>query len=324
MKAEGKFWCLKSFLCQPFSKKARNTIKDLKYKRAIQNLCLIMTLVVKDEEDIIEKSIRFHKEMGVDGFIVTSHNSTDKTNEILKKFKEEGIVLEIFYETVPQHMHNVWVNRMIKLAKKKYKADWVINADADEFYYSKSLNLKESIMKSQNTNANVLVVDSTFIFPDDRDDFLNCSYFVTKPFQKFEADMLGLADKKYSDFIGSQGCTKVIHKTKGYKRIAMGNHCVKMFNTRDFYTNDVVLYHYHIRNYKSYTERIKRWEEAAKYMGKGIGEHTKAAIKLYREGKLKDYYDSLYGDNMRKFLIEEGVVSIDKSVSNFLKWKGII
>ena len=122
-------------------------VKKYLKQKEIDNLKLIITLLVKDEEDILETNIRFHKAMGADGFIVTSHNSTDRTNEILEKLKQEGIILEIIYETDPAYNQVMFVDRMIKIAKRKYKADWIINADADEFYYSKDLNLKKSIKK---------------------------------------------------------------------------------------------------------------------------------------------------------------------------------
>lgn len=129
-----------------------------------------MTLLVKDEADIIETNIRFHKAMGVDGFIVTNNNSTDDTLEVLSRLKNEGLVLEIIDESDPTYQQEIWVDRMIKIAKKKYHATWVINADADEFYYSKDLNLKESIVKFPRLNA--IKVESMFSFPEDIDNFL--------------------------------------------------------------------------------------------------------------------------------------------------------
>lgn len=145
---------------------------------------LIMTLLVKDEADIIETNIRFHKAMGVDGFIVTNNNSTDDTLEVLSRLKNEGLVLEIIDESDPTYQQEIWVDRMIKIAKKKYHATWVINADADEFYYSKDLNLKESIVKFPRLNA--IKVESMFSFPEDIDNFFENPYFNTNPIKDFE------------------------------------------------------------------------------------------------------------------------------------------
>jgi len=316
---------IKNIIKYPISRKSRNWIKQKIERRQISGIKLIMTLLVKNEEEIVEKHIRYHKSMGVDGFIVTSHNSTDKTNEILEKLKKEGLILEIIYETDPHYHQSKFVDKMIRKAKFKYKANWIINADADEFYYSKDLDFKKSIYKAVKAKLNTIWVDSIFLFPDDKENYLiGSNYFVTKPFQEFEAEVLGiLEDEKFGEFIGSQGCTKVIHNTKDYIKIQMGNHDIKMRNnSKRLKTSDIVLYHYHIRNYKQQEEKVKRYIDTI--MPNGCGTHILNMIKLFKNKRLKnDYYDKLFGSEMREFLIKEGVVSIDKSVSNFIKWKGI-
>lgn len=59
---------------------------------------LYMTLLVKNEEELLEQNLIFHKQMGVDGFIVTDNNSTDHTPDILRKYKELGWIKEIIQE----------------------------------------------------------------------------------------------------------------------------------------------------------------------------------------------------------------------------------
>lgn len=303
----------------PFSKKVRKKYRE----QCRPNFKLIMTFLIKNEEEIIEKNIRFHHAMGCDGFIVSSHNSTDRTDEILEKLKREGLVLEIIKRTDPEYKQSIWVSEMIRLAKKKYHADWVINADADEFYYSSDLNLKISIAK--NKCANVLWVDSLFIFPEDRKDWLNSSYFVTRPFQKFEADALGITGNSlYEEFIGSQGCTKVIHKTSGFRKIAMGNHSVRMIRTKKVHVADIRLYHYHINSYLGWEQKVARWADSIFLLPDGQGEHMKHMVRLYQAGKLKDEFEQKYGSQMREYLQKHGVVSNDPSVKNFLRYKGII
>lgn len=215
------------------------------------------------------------------------------------------------------------VAEMIHLAKNKYYADWVINADADEFYYSSCLDLKKSILQSE--GGNVLWVDSIFIFPEDRKDWLNSSYFVTRPFQKFEADALGITGNSlYEEFIGSQGCTKVIHKTHGFVRISDGNHDAKMRFRKKIHSADIRLYHYHIRSYLGWEQKVARWADSIFLLPDGQGEHMKHMVRLYQAGKLKDEFEQKYGSQMREYLQKHGVVSNDPSVKNFLRYKGII
>lgn len=293
---------LKHFLKYPISRTSRKFIRQYRKNKELE-VFLIMTLVVKNEEDILEKNIRFHKAMGVDGFIVTTHNSSDKTNEILEKLQKEGLVFEIIYKNTQAHQHHIWVNDMVLLAKKKYKANWIINADADEFYYSQFLNLKLNIIEAVKNGLNTLIVDSTFLFPTDEADFLRDShYFVTKPFQKFEAQALNISNnKRFSIFIGSQNCTKVIHNTKDFKSSTDGNHSVLMTQQKQFFDANIRLYHYHIRNYKGYEEKVKRWLDSAHYMPKGQGLHMKRMINLYKEGKLKQNYEEQWGGGIKRF-----------------------
>lgn len=316
---------LASLIKYPFSGKARSYIKKAYRDYKFSKEKLIMTLVVKNEEDIVEQNIRFHCAMGADGFIVTSHNCTDNTNAILDNLKKEGLVLDVIYQTGEKHQLNVWVNQMIKLATKKYGATWMINADADEFYYSKSLNLKQSIQKCSAGIANVLWVDALFLFPDNRDNFLECPFFVTSPFTQFMAEQLNIYNiPKFKPFIGSQGCTKVIHKTSDHPKAQKGNHTIIIKNKVSIEAADIKLFHYHIKNYKGYENKVKRWKEAIKYKPEGESEHLKKMISLYDKGDLYNDYCDTYNENMRNFLMEYGVVTRDLSVSNFLHYKGII
>lgn len=307
------------------SRQARRDFKELRRNNKYNKMKLIMTLLIKDEEDIIEQNIRFHCAMGCDGFIVMSHNSTDKTNSILEKLKDEGLVLEIIYQDNPKYLQSKFVKEMIDIATKKYHASWIINADADEFYYSKSLNLKTSIIKDSCKFANVLLVDSTFLFPDDRENYLTSPYFVTNPFTKFRAQMLNINnDNKFSEFIGSQGCTKVIHKSSGNPCPYMGNHGIDIKHKRQINSSDIVLYHYHVRNFKQYENKMIRWINASNILNKNEGTHIKPLVEAYKQGKLKDIYNKFYSKDMMDFLIKEGVVTRDLSVRNFLKYKKII
>ena len=52
---------------------------------------IIMTLLVRNEEDILADNVHFHHNMGVDAFIITNNGSTDSTTEIIETIKERDI-----------------------------------------------------------------------------------------------------------------------------------------------------------------------------------------------------------------------------------------
>lgn len=292
------------------------------YKKS--NFKLFMTLVVRDEEDIIEQNIRFHSAMGVDGFIVLSHNSVDNTNAILERLKQEKLVNEIIYKDTPDHKHSVWVNKMVKLAKNKYKADWIINADADEFFYSRRLNLKKGIAESEGANA--IYVDSLFLFPQqiEKTGVANSLYFVTKPLLHFEAEQLGILGNPDYQYLINYNTFKTIHKTRGFKSVRDGNHSTKMWHRIKSPSADIRLYHYHIRGYKGLEEKVKRWEESIFYLPKEKGGELQVLVESYQQGNLLNEYNKRYGKEIFELACSQGVVTFDPSVYNFMKHKNII
>ena len=125
---------------------------------------LIMTLLVKNEEELLEKNLLFHKAMGVDAFIVTDNNSADGTYGIIEKYRRKGWVVDVIRETATGYEQKEWVDRMIWRAKMSFGADWVINADADEFWYAPSGSLKKELSKSR---ANVLTCEVRSMYPEE-------------------------------------------------------------------------------------------------------------------------------------------------------------
>ena len=53
---------------------------------------LVMTLLVRDEQDIIADNLDFHLAQGVDEVIVTDNGSEDATLDILAEYESRGVV----------------------------------------------------------------------------------------------------------------------------------------------------------------------------------------------------------------------------------------
>jgi len=94
---------------------------------------LAMTLMVRDEADIIRPMIEHSLAQGIDLIIVTDNGSVDGTTEILEEFTGTG---QLVLRHDPVHMKQQYstVTKMARDAASEYHADWVINADADEFW----------------------------------------------------------------------------------------------------------------------------------------------------------------------------------------------
>lgn len=94
-----------------------------------------MTLMVRDEADIVGAMLEHHREQGIDHVVITDNGSVDGTSEILQQFAADGFAT-VWHDPVHRKQQFATVTRMARYAASDLGADWVINADADEFWAS--------------------------------------------------------------------------------------------------------------------------------------------------------------------------------------------
>src|SRR5947207_14890834 len=102
---------------------------------------VVMTLLVRNEADIVDEHIGFHLAVGVDLVIAADNGSTDGTTEILEKYAGNGHLHRI---SLPDPFSQIdVVTQLARLAAIRFGADWVINSDADEFWWPRTGTLEE-------------------------------------------------------------------------------------------------------------------------------------------------------------------------------------
>ena len=52
---------------------------------------LVMTLLARDEADVVDAQIAFHLHAGVDFVVATDNRSTTATTEIFERYEREGV-----------------------------------------------------------------------------------------------------------------------------------------------------------------------------------------------------------------------------------------
>ena len=102
---------------------------------------VVMTLLVRDEADIVDAQLAFHLNSGVDLVIATDNDSQDGTTEILESYERDGY-LRLLRSHAHDHSQPEIVTHMARLAAAS-GADWVINSDADEFWWPRGGSLAE-------------------------------------------------------------------------------------------------------------------------------------------------------------------------------------
>jgi hypothetical protein len=101
-----------------------------------------MTLLARDEVDIVDSWLAFHLNAGVDMVIATDNRSQDGTTDVLQEYARTGH-LHLIHEPGEDLRQDQWVTRMARLAATEYAADWVINSDADEFWWPRGASLSD-------------------------------------------------------------------------------------------------------------------------------------------------------------------------------------
>lgn len=117
-----------------------------------------MTLLVRDEEDVLEWNLRYHLSRGVDHFIVTDNLSVDGTADILHRFSRKGVVT-CLSEPSDDYSQDVWVTRMAKIAQAEMRPDWIIHSDADEFWWPDGFRDLKGPLSSVSRDVQVVEVE---------------------------------------------------------------------------------------------------------------------------------------------------------------------
>ena len=200
-----------------------------------------MTLLVRDEQDIIRENIEYHLSQGVDFFIATDNKSIDDTTNILKQYERRG-VLHYIYEGNDNYNQYAWVTRMARMAFTEFGADWIINNDADEFWWPLKDDLKETF-RHISSKYNIITANRTnFVAVDDSD----------TPFYH----RMVYRETNSLNPVGKPLPPKTAHRGNAEIRVAQGNHSVTGFEDPKSITDVVEILHFPIRTYAQLENKI--------------------------------------------------------------------
>lgn len=246
---------------------------------------LVMTLLARDEADVVESWLSFHLAAGADFVIATDNRSVDGTSEILERWASEG-ALHLIHEPGDDLRQTEWVTRMARLAATDFGADWVINADADEFWWPRGESLEDVLAAVPAHFGVVRGAWRNFVpRPDDGPPFFAERMTVRYCAPSFHPHPLSTH-------------LKSVHRAAHDVRVGRGNH--EAFGTglqalRGWFPFEIL--HFPVRSLEHCRRKyVTQFVALEKNAEKGIPGHMAEAYQAYLAGDLDSFYAPLVVD----------------------------
>lgn len=251
-----------------------------------KKMIISMSFLVKDEIDIIESNIRYHSAIGIDSFVVMDNASSDGTRELLTKLQKE-FDLHIIDQPDQSYQQGKWVTEMAEYCKKVFNAGFVISNDADEFWeVQNGKSLKDCLHKKDSI---VTVKRFNMALPEES---LNDGYNFRDNKLLVKGPIMNKTESTESMLLQFLQ-PKVIINPYGLRQINTGmhraNHIWQAFSKRT--TNDIIIYHYPIRNFSQFEKRIATRVSLIEKVV--MPKQYRNWIKSFQNGTLKDEYKKL-------------------------------
>jgi len=243
---------------------------------------LVMTLLVRDEIDIVAANIDYHLARGVDFVIATDNLSTDGTREVLEQYRARGL-LHLILEPEDNYAQHRWVTRMARLACTEFGADWVINSDADEFWWPDAApDLRQAL---QALPAAAAAASAP------RHNFVPCPATTGADF----IATMTIRHARSTNAIGAPLPPKVCHRAYPDIEVAQGNHfagrCGRLF---DAVAAPIGILHFPLRTYRQFANKIAlggaAYARSPELVREGFGDAWRAMYAQLKRGELERYY----------------------------------
>jgi hypothetical protein len=254
---------------------------------------LVMTLLARNEADILDAQLAFHLNAGVDYVVAIDNGSDDGTTEILESYVRDGH-LDLTRDARDYNQPE-WVTSMARRAATEFDADWVINSDADEFWWPRGGDLKRVLAAVPERYGSVRGMWRHFApRPDGAEDFA-------------ERMIVRVCNPGAHDNSPYSPRFKTAHRGVADVEVPSGNHRVVgsgLDPLPGWYPIDVL--HFPIRSFAHFTEKYLRWWELLQT------KFSEAAYDAQRAGRLEELYRSyVVDDEALARGLAEGTLAVD-------------
>jgi glycosyltransferase involved in cell wall biosynthesis len=241
---------------------------------------VVMTLLVRDEQDVLRENLDYHLARGVDEVILMDNLSSDGTADIAREYERAG-KLHYMFQPRDDYSQGRWVTQMAHRAIHEFGADWVINGDADEFWCPRGGSIKDAFASIEANTVAVSVERSNFVPRIDNGE----------PFWQ----RMNIRRVVSLNPIGEPLPAKVAHRALDDVVVEQGNHRVRVGGRlADCAPGPLTILHFPIRSRAQFKNKIAKGG-AAYARNTELDQITGSAWRflygLYLDGRLDEVYD---------------------------------
>ncbi len=275
-------------------------------------MSIVLTMMVRDERDILACSVAYHLSQGVSEIIITDNGSVDGTRDLLASLARSAPVT-IIDEPPSDWSQGRWVTRMAQMAHDRFHARWVINGDADEFFMAPDSSLK-AVLDSTAAGCDLLWVA--------RHDFVA----IDRPYREAPPlEMLYRKRESRNPVSKRLIAPKTIHRGAGDVVIGQGCHdATSPLLRHKRPTGAIVTCHYPIRSLEQFRSKVQNAGSgyaANRELPPGAGDRMRYWYDLLQRGLLDDEYHRFHhhGPDLLRARLASGEVVEDTRLAAKLR-----
>jgi hypothetical protein len=270
---------------------------------------LVMTLLVRDEEDVIAANLLHHLATGVDEILVCDNRSVDATPQIVDAVARATGAVTMFHEAGEDYAQHRWVSAMAERAATELGADWVLHADADEFVLS-TLDTLPAALAGLDPRVGAVLIPRLELRPAPDDG---------RPFHQ----RMIVRSVRPVNALGQPLRGKLCHRGQPGVILDQGNHTIRGLHGEVALESPLVMFHYPMRTFAQFARKVRLGGEAYernRELSGAAREPWRTLLRRLRAGELPTYYAEREWDAARcAQAIGDGRAVVDRRMAESIE-----